>query len=60
MGTVEQVWLKNFNQVAEAIPESWRITVEDGTEWILPQYADEQLVRLHHELALVGFANGWL
>jgi hypothetical protein len=57
---VERVWRKNFADIARAIPASWLFTDEDGLMWIHPEHADEAVVRQHHELALVGFAKGWM
>jgi hypothetical protein len=58
--TAHEVWLRNFEQVADAIPGSWRVTDPDGLQWIRSEHASDEIVRLHRELALVGFANGWL
>jgi hypothetical protein len=58
--TTHEVWLRNFEQVADAIPASWRTVDPTGLEWILPDHAAEPIVKMHRALALVGFANGWL
>jgi hypothetical protein len=58
--TTHEVWLRNFEQVADAIPESWRVTDPDGLQWILPAHSTAPIVRMHRGLCLVGFANGWL
>lgn len=58
--TTHEVWLRNFEQVADAIPESWRTVDPAGLEWIRPVHSGELIVKMHRELALVGFANGWL
>jgi len=58
--TTHEVWLRNFEQVADAIPESWRVIDPDGSQWIRPEHASDEIVRMHRELSLVGFANGWL
>lgn len=60
MTPTQAVWLRNFEQIADAIPESWRMVDPDGLQWIRPEYADREIVRLHRRLALIGFANGWL
>lgn len=58
--TTHEVWLRNFEQVADAIPASWRVTDPDGLQWIRPDHATAPIVQMHRELSLVGFANGWL
>jgi hypothetical protein len=58
--SVEHVWRQNFADSARAIPSSWVLTDEDGLTWIYPEYADRAAARLHRDLALVGYAKGWM
>lgn len=60
MDTVERVWRKNFSDAADAIPTSWLYTDEDGLMWIYPDYADTAVAQLYRNLAIVGFAKGWM
>jgi hypothetical protein len=54
------VWRKNFSDAADAIPTSWLYTDKDGLMWIYPDYADMAVAQLYRNLAIVGFAKGWM
>ena len=57
---VKQRWQKDIIGVTKAIPEQWLIIVEDGTQWIAPEHANEPKVKMLQELMRVGYVYGWM
>lgn len=55
----EQVWRKDFNNYAEAIPAAWLVHVGDWTG-IHADRADDPVVQMYRKLMIVGYAKGWI
>lgn len=57
---VQEVWQRDFDAIAKMIEDGGHVKkLLDGFEYIdadCPQF----LTELHHKLALVGYAQGWL
>lgn len=60
MDAVERVWHKDFNNLHDAIPQEWLVTVEDGSTWIVAEHSNEEIVRRYLAHCTVGYARGWL
>lgn len=53
-------WVRQFNDLANAIPREAIRTLPDGAQVILPGIVDDELLRVYHEMMVVGAAKGWL
>jgi hypothetical protein len=60
MEEIERVWHRDFNNVTKSIPESWILTLDDGSQFIRPEHTQEPRVQLLQKLATVGYARGWM